>query len=233
MGSPRIAALPERPSGQRRTVRLLSLLGVIAVACSCVVVAGRAPGTLLVVEDTLEPAAAIVVLAGGYPGREREAAALYRAGLAPKVILTKESQNLEAWWRAEGRRTTSDLQRAVLTENGVPASAIVVSDGEAVATLDEMKLVRRALQDDDTPVILVTSAYHTRRVRMTWQYVADGHPRGIVRATRYEVFDAAHWWQDRRWVRAVFREYVGLLDGWIGFPIATRLATPDRVASSR
>jgi uncharacterized SAM-binding protein YcdF (DUF218 family) len=184
----------------------------------------RLMGTFLAVEDPLMPASAIVVLAGGIPGREREAADLYRAGLAPMIVVTREAQNREAWWRAVGGRTTTDLQRAVLIRGGVPPAAIVVPDGDVVATLDELQLVRGVLPEVDRPIILVTSAFHARRVQLTWRHLTDDRPRAIIRATRHESFDAAWWWQDLRSARAVLREYVGLIDAWIGFPVASRLA---------
>jgi len=205
-------------------LRLLSILGMITFVSISSISVLRIPGTFLALEDPIEPAAAIIVLGGGFPAREREAADLYRAGLAPKVVVTREAQNREAWWRAEGRRTTTDLQREALMRGGVPASAIIVPEGEAVATYDELKLIVRTFPEGDSPVILVTSAYHARRVRLSWNHVAGDPPRAIVRATRHDPFDAERWWQDRRWVRAILREYVGLLDAWIGFPVASRLA---------
>jgi uncharacterized SAM-binding protein YcdF (DUF218 family) len=182
-------------------------------------------GTFLVVEQPLMPAAAIVVLAGGFPGREREAADLYRAGLAPTIVMAREAQNREARWRAVGGRTTTDLQREVLIRGGVPPQAILVPDGEAIATLDELELVRQALPKADGPIILVTSAYHARRAQLTWRHLTDDWPHAIIRVTRHEAFDALRWWQDLRTARAVLREYVGLLDAWIGFPVASRLAS--------
>ena len=47
----------------------------------------REIASFLIIEDSLEPAAAIVALGGDPPFREMEAAKLYRAGWAPKVVV--------------------------------------------------------------------------------------------------------------------------------------------------
>src|SRR3989442_6538460 len=66
----------------RRAVPLL-LLGLFA---ALLVHGVRAVGPFLVVADRLEPSDAIIVLEGGTPAREAEAAVLYRRELAPVVV---------------------------------------------------------------------------------------------------------------------------------------------------
>src|SRR6059058_6253137 len=67
--------------------RLPLVLALAAVSAAAVSLAGR----LLVVADPLPPSTdAIVVLAGSIPTRVLEAADLYRAGLAPRVVVTRE-----------------------------------------------------------------------------------------------------------------------------------------------
>src|SRR5438034_5394469 len=75
----------------RRALRWGAILVVLVV----VIAFGHAPalrrlGTALVVEDAVKPADAIVVLAGGIPAREAAAAALYRQGLAPRVVVSNQ-----------------------------------------------------------------------------------------------------------------------------------------------
>jgi uncharacterized SAM-binding protein YcdF (DUF218 family) len=77
---------------------------------------------------------------------------------------------------------TWELSREVLIQQGVPASAIVVPTGKAGGTLKELQAVYSAMTSQDAPVILVTSKYHTRRTRLTWQYVTAGRSQPMVRA---------------------------------------------------
>ena len=143
-----------------------------ALTCAAILIAatlltgfGRVPilreiAWFLIVEDSLEPAAAIIVLNGGMPNREIEAARLYSAGWAPVVVIvkgahmahSKQLQDLglrieEAW----------KVSREVLIREGVPLSAILILKDEASGTLGELQTVIGALRPKDAPVILVTS----------------------------------------------------------------------------
>jgi uncharacterized SAM-binding protein YcdF (DUF218 family) len=183
-------------------------------------------GSFLVVEDPLRPAAAIVVLGGQSPFREMEAARLFSQGWAAKVMLvpgpiTEEQQALSelAFSITEGW----EISRHVLLKIGVPPSAIVVPEGRAEGTVEELKVVAEATAGDEKPVILVSSKYHTRRVRLTWNHVTDGASTAIVRAASRDPFDPARWWRERRFALSVVREYLGIVHVYAGFPVpATR-----------
>jgi uncharacterized SAM-binding protein YcdF (DUF218 family) len=182
----------------------------------------RALGSFLIIEDRLQPAAAIVVLGGQTPFRETEAARLFAQGWAPKLIvvpgaLWEEQQALselgikipDAW----------EISREVLLKKGVPSSAIIISKGRAEGTLEELKLAFNTIGRGNKPVILVSSKFHTRRVRLTWSYVTHGEPAAIVRAAEGDPFDPARWWKERRFILSVVREYLGLINYYAGFPV--------------
>jgi uncharacterized SAM-binding protein YcdF (DUF218 family) len=179
-------------------------------------------GAYLVVDDPLAPAVAIIVLSGGFPVREMEAAELYGAGVAPRLVLVPERQNTEPALRAQGLPTTSDLRREVLVRQGVPDAAVFVLDDEADATFDELQIAARTIQPDGAPVVLVSSWYHTRRVSLIWSRVARAQSRAMVRSARLDPSRPDSWWRDAPSILAVIREYVGLLDAWAGFPMASR-----------
>jgi hypothetical protein len=69
------------------------------------------------------------------------------------------------------------------------------------------------------PVILVTSKYHTRRTRLTWNFVSEGRSQPIVRAASGDPFDPDRWWQQRGFALSVAREYLGLMNYYAGFPV--------------
>jgi uncharacterized SAM-binding protein YcdF (DUF218 family) len=208
-----------------------------ALRCTAVLLAGfllagfayvpilREVASFLIVEDSLEPAAAIIVLNGGMPTREIEAARIYSAGWAPVVVIVKgahiaHSKQLrdlgfpieEAW----------KVSREVLIRQGVPLSAILILKDEPSGTFRELQAVVGALRPKDAPVILVTSAVHTRRTRLTWEYITEGRSRAIVRAPSRDSFDAIRWWQQREFARSVAHEYLGLINYYAGFPISGR-----------
>jgi len=184
----------------------------------------RGIAAVLIVEDPLEHAATIVALAGQVPFREMEAAQLYRAGLAPQVVIVGGAPSAETEALRElgfETRQAWELSREVLIRQGVPASAIVVLAIKAGGTLEELQAVYSAMTSKDAPVILVTSKYHTRRTRLTWQHVTAGRSQPIVRAATGEPFDPNHWWRRRSFALSVVREYFGLVYYYARFLVAT------------
>ena len=181
--------------------------------------AAYSAGAYLVVNDPLEPAQAIVVLAGGFPTREWEAASLYRAGLAPQLVLVREWLD-DPDRRAPAGHTSLADRFALLVQQGVPAAAITVPDQPACMTADELEVAAGALREANRPAILVTSSYHTRRVSVLWRQAAGSQIRGIVRSASGDSFSPAQWWLDRRFLFRVAREYVGLATA--GLPLPTR-----------
>ena len=210
---------------KNRVLRCTLILAVALVLTGF----GRVPvlrevGAFLITEDRLERAAAIVALAGQTPFREMEAAKIYRAGWAPRVIIVRAEPSEEAKELAEMGINVGEsweVSRDVLLKQGVPESAIVTPKLGGGGTLEELESVVRALEDNNDSLILVTSKYHTRRTRLTWNYVTHGRSRGIVRAASRDPFDPSRWWQERRFVLAVVREYLGLINYYTGFPVGT------------
>jgi uncharacterized SAM-binding protein YcdF (DUF218 family) len=185
----------------------------------------------LVVSDPLVPAVAIVVLAGGVPVREQEAAALFQTGVASWVVLVPERVNQESLLRSLGRRTTTDIRKDILVAAGVPVTAIIVADGEAVSTVDELEIADRALSGTKGPVVLVTSQYHTRRVRLIWDRVGGQERPGVVRSAQEQPASLDCWWLSPPSLGAVVHEYLGLLDWALGSPLANWMARREHSAA--
>src|SRR3989442_8792225 len=159
---------------------------------------------VLIVDDPLRPASAIVVLAGGPPFRALEAAELYHAGWAPHVVAT----GAVTW------------DRDVLVGAGVPPSAIVLTARTPRDTLDELQTVSRLVSAHSEPVILVTSKVHTRRTRLIWRYVTGQAASGIVRSARRDPFDPRQWWRERRVADDVGYEEPSLLNYFFGVSLS-------------
>jgi uncharacterized SAM-binding protein YcdF (DUF218 family) len=183
----------------------------------------REIAAFLIVEDSLQPAAAIVSLAGQTPFRELEAAKLYHAGWAPTVVIVREAPSAELGALEKlgiKKPEPWELSRAVLIQQGVPPAAIAMPVGEGLGTLEELQATYSGIELNGAPVIFVTSKYHTRRTRLTWQYVTGGRSQPIARAASLDPFDPDHWWQQRSFALSVVREYLGLVNYYAGFPIA-------------
>jgi uncharacterized SAM-binding protein YcdF (DUF218 family) len=168
-------------------------------------------GTFLAHEEPLVHADAIFVLAGTHVERPLEAAELYAAGYAPRILLTRSLAERDAYAaaRARGAHLTDefDSENEVLTQLGVPAAAIVAlprthdNTGEEARTLREV-----ALRERWSRVIVVSSKYHLRRARLACRRALAGTSVEIVmRGSRYDPSDPGHWWRHRadiRWLVA-------------------------------
>jgi uncharacterized SAM-binding protein YcdF (DUF218 family) len=209
-----------KPARPRRSVGAVALLtAVIALA---LYVCSHA-GTWLVVEDPLQHARSAVVFGGKTPGRAMEAATFYKGGWTSEVWLTEGgllADDVALAWLGVERTQEYVYNRQVLEHLGVPTAAIRVLTGRNNNTADEVRTIARALSESGGErVILVTSSYHTRRVKALWRAVVGNRSEAIVRFAPDEAFDADHWWRDTADAWSVSREWFGLLNAWAGFPV--------------
>ena len=190
------------------------LLGALAVS--------RA-GVSLRVSDPLQPADAIVVIGGKVPFRAMKGADLYKKHLAPEVWLTMGNRaSAEVEMERLGVHPTLEhvYSQAVLEKLGVPAKVIHVIPGRNNNTATEVKTIAAyAKQRRVARVLLVTSSYHSRRVRSLWNRLVGDSPQAIVQFTDEEPFNAGRWWTDSADAWTVSREWFGLLNAWLGFPV--------------
>ena len=121
-------------------------------------------------EDPLEIADAIAVLAGGNGARERHAAELYHQGYAPLFVISQAT--------AEVLGHTIHLDRLAryhLRQAGVPDEAIQLLPERVKTTYDEAKQFATFAQMRGwKKVIVVSDACHSRRVALTFRQALRG-----------------------------------------------------------
>jgi len=207
------------------TTRRSVWTGILLAAVLFLVFALRSAGTWLMADDPLEKARAIVVLSGGLPFRAMEGAEVYKQGYAPEVWLTRGDVELpedQALEQIGIRQPTEyELSTQVLERFGVPRSAIHVLPESVVNTAAEVREIAATLKPDDR-VIIVSSKFHTRRVSVIWWKLVGAHPQALVHYARTDRLDIDHWWQSTRSFMAVSREWAGIANALLGFPLATR-----------
>jgi len=202
----------------RRILLPLMVVGLLSIAG---IFAFRGAGRWLIREDPLAKADLIVVLSGSMPYRAEEAATIYRMGYAPEVWVSRP-ENPEADLRELGIDYIGEEEynRDVLIHEGVPKAAVHIFPETISNTEQEVREVSRVMQQaQKTSVIFVTSPQHTRRVRKLWLALVGRNPAAIVHAARQDPFDANHWWRNTRDALSVAREFLGLLNVWVGFPV--------------
>lgn len=172
--------------------------------------------------DPLEHAGAIVVFGGEVPFRATEAARIYHQGLAPAIWVTQgalREDDLELARLGIDATPEYVYNEEVLKRLGVPPAAIQILPQTVRNTAEEVHCIAQAAAAGNIrKLILVTSKYHTRRVKILWHALT---PRKIGAVVRYDddPFDPLHWWRKTGDAMAVSREIFGIANAWMGFPI--------------
>jgi uncharacterized SAM-binding protein YcdF (DUF218 family) len=164
-----------------------------------------------------ERAGALVVLSGSanYVERVNLAAELFREGRAPKIVLTNDYQ--QSGWLSAEQRNPFFVERAQmeLARAGVPAERVETLPRAVTSTYEEALLLREyAAEHDLHSILIVTSAYHSRRVLWTFRCVFNGSGVEIglraVAPGEQTPRPAAWWFYALGW-RMVAGEYVKLI----------------------
>lgn len=180
-------------------VGLLTVLGVV-LALAAISLLPR----VLQVGDPVTRADYILPLAGEWH-RFLRAAELYKSGYAPVVLVSNardsEPSRFDTVQVDMGidNPPRSVLRRRVLVHLGVPESALEPFGNGHISTVEEAEALRDHLAkraaDKPVRIILVTSAYHTRRARFIFsdvvpdvKFTVTSPPEGRLES---------QWWQDR------------------------------------
>jgi uncharacterized SAM-binding protein YcdF (DUF218 family) len=204
---------PSHPGRSRR--RLL----LAAAALVVVTIGGYAfinTGRYLATEDPLVQADAILVLAGSDVERPLEAADLYKAGYAAKVVLTRATMEPaldELRQRGIAAPYEVEWQKTVLVQLGVADEAVIVPSRIHDNTAQEAQTLRDlAGRSGWQRVIVITSKYHLRRAGLALRRELRGTGVGVVmRGTRYDRAQPERWWSRRADIRWLLSEVPKLI----------------------
>ena len=171
-----------------------------------------AMGGLLIVEDPLEPADAIVALSGG-EDRLAEAARLYEEKYSRTVILTETGEFLPEW-----NVNYSTLLVAEAVRLGIPTGAITVTEEAASSTFDEARIVRDLMANRGwKSCIVVTDPFHTFRTRLIFREVFEGSGMSVaIKPVTGHWYKSRSWWLSSEGRSATSLEYIKLLGYLLG-----------------
>ena len=196
---------PLKKKGRKKLYLLNALLLLIPITYFGYPFLLGAIGNFLVVDQTPVSSDAIVVLAGGEPGRALEAANLYKAKLAPYVVVTTEYP--PAMYE-QSRKDGVDLVLSyenymrVLQGYGVPALNIYRVEEYVGDTMDELERVGEfARRKGWKRLIIVTSNFHTRRSHMAAHFLLDPGIQTVVVASHSDNFRPDAWWTSQAQLR--------------------------------
>ncbi|MBT6297305.1 MAG: YdcF family protein [Nitrospina sp.] len=165
----------------------------------------RSVSRVLVHEDPLVKADAIVVLAGGNGNRIEAAARLYREGFGEKLLFSG--------FRVYPETYSSSLMKKYALKLGVPEVNIITYNpdvevstrGESLANLELLKMNRMK------KFIIVTSTYHTRRTNLIYKRAVsllEYDVEFLVYPAPDPYVPINSWWKIRTGQKQIFFEYV-------------------------
>lgn len=193
--------------------RRSSRWGVPAIGAAAIVVLAfvlysavlKCVGNLLVEEDSLSPAAVVIVPEWVSTAGSLEAADIVRAGYARRVGVLKIPTNhaiSEVERRLPNWTARSPMARLIV--------ALGVNDVDEIAepidgSEEEVQFLRRWIQQGHpAAVIVISSRDHSHRLhRMLERELKGVNVKVMVRAARFDDFDPDAWWRTRAGVRAV------------------------------
>lgn len=196
-----------RPGGRFRRFTIIALLLLVAAGVYAFVNLGR----WLDAEDPLAKADAIVVLSGTLAERPLEAADLYDAGYAPRILVTRglsDKAMRVAAERGAAVPSEAELGRQILLKLGVPETALIIPDRIHDNTAQEAQTLRLvAARYGWHRVIVVSSKYHLRRVKFALSRELKGMPLEVIlRGSRYDESTPERWWTRRSDIRWLLSE---------------------------
>jgi uncharacterized SAM-binding protein YcdF (DUF218 family) len=149
----------------------------------------------------------MVVLGGGSGERLETGLQLYRAGLAPVILVTSGSG-------------FPDQEMRYLKEQGVPARSLVPPLRPAISTYEDALTIRQVvLRNNLKSILVVTSPYHCRRARLILKRVVGSLGVRITVTPSVTLYmDMEHWWRSHQGWITVPGEFPKLLWAWATVP---------------
>lgn len=194
------------------TLLVIVLLGLLIYTLRVPLLTGLA-NYLISTDTPLEKADMIFVLNGDYDTRPFYSSDLYKQGLAPIVAIAQtESSPSERLGLVDN---PTDIAVEVMKLRGVPADKVLVLnlDEPVTSTFDEARALRQYVEANRIQsVIMVTSAFHTRRSRWIFERELEGVQVKLeVAGAPYNNFDAGNWWQYEEGLINLNNEYIKLI----------------------
>ena len=173
----------------------------------------------LIIDDKPAKADIIYVLNGDHNTRPYKAAELYKAGYAPKVVIARAEDSPAAMQGLIANDT--DISDHVFQLAGVPETAIVelMIPGGVSNTFDEASALQQYCREKSLHrVIVVTSAFHTRRAR--WVISKMLSPMGVetrMAPAPDAKYGPRNWWKREDGLIACQNEYLKLIYYWFKY----------------
>lgn len=159
----------------------------------------------------------VLVLNGGPETRPFVAAAMVKAGLVNKVLLTTASATADT--KSGILPPEHDIVSRVLLARGVTEEQIHIIPGQIASTYDEANALARFLESNPAnSVAVVTNDFHTRRTRsIFWRVLGDPSFDLRIVSAPVDHINADNWWHSAAGVKIYTTEYCKSLYYWLRY----------------
>jgi len=182
----------------------------------CVICGSIFAGSLLVANDTPQPSDVIIVIGGDHkPERVKRAVELYQQGYAPIVII---SAGTKVWEGDEWMHEAEVMRRQALMR-GLPEADLWL-ESESLSTFQNAYYTKAICQSKGfKSVLLVASAYHSRRAKRIFQDVFGENISVSVQAAPQTLCTLCWWFQPDQ-VSVILYEYYNWGRYWLGIRLS-------------
>ena len=193
-----------------RTVLLFFLLVAVVYLFRIQLLTGMA--SFLVIDDNPQKGDVIFVLNGDADTRPFLAAKLFKEGRAPRIVIAISEDTPAV--KAGIFPNDTDVAVRIMKKSGVPEDKISILSipGGVTSTRDEAAVLRRYVDAHGTKrIILITSAFHTRRAMWIMRKELAGSSAMVMSAPApHNKFDKASWWKEESGLIHFADEYIKL-----------------------
>ena len=199
-------ALPRMIVTKYKSLRLATLSTIIGLSL-VIIFAGR----FLIVQDDSLLADVIVVIGGDHkPQRMQQVRNLFQEGIAPTIIISAGT----VVWEGDETVPEAEVMRRQANALGLPEHALLI-ENQSKSTRENVQFTKQLLEAEKvTSIVLVTSAYHSRRARRIFREIL-GSDFNISIQPAQPVNNPFHWMFYPDEAAVVRYEYRNWVSYWI------------------
>lgn len=175
-------------------------------------------GEILIYQDSLIQADAMVILSGGAFERGNAGAEIFQTHAVKRIICPGGNIIYDALILYGDTMYESDITRLRIIQKGVPDS-IVVAIHDGTSTFEEAEEMKKyCTAHQISSIVIVSSLFHTARVHTVYKKVfRDSQIRLCVRGANAIRYDETVWWKSEEGLIAFQNEMIKTVYYWIKY----------------